>query len=244
MNDPSLGFYLWAYQQVKNVEVILQNMRQHYPDAELVVSSDNGYDFTEIAKQYNAIKYIHGTESHGSPDFTVDEHEGHSKCGWRLVQANLWLQRLYNACTVMESEYVMIMEEDVLITRPIDNPGKDINMTKFTNHIDPMAMEWIRARGGNDTYPFYGACGGSIIRREMFINAYNNHIQSYQEVYNTILNSNFLSGWGWPDCIICVLIYAAGGSISTDLDIGQHVGSYGEEYPNAIMHHFKRYYKV
>jgi len=235
-----LGFYLWAYNNVENVDYILEKMRESYPDSDLVISSDNGEDFSEISKKYNAITYIHADKSHGYCGKSLEN----GQYGWTVNEAKLWLDRLYQACKQMTSKFVMLMEEDVLIKRRFTFPSYDIIMIpNIKNGIGTHGMEWISSRQGRTDYPYYSAGGGSIINRAKFITAYEKHIDSlienYENIYVESMKSGFV-GWGWCDSIICVLMYAENASLSTDLPILE-TGNENDTTP--IIHKFKKYYK-
>ena len=47
INNPNLlGFYIWAYKNLEQVEYITSQIRKNYPNSDLVISSDNGEDFS------------------------------------------------------------------------------------------------------------------------------------------------------------------------------------------------------
>jgi hypothetical protein len=237
MDKSVLSFYLWAYDNDKNVSYILSELRKCYPDSDLVISSDNGYDFSDICNTYNACHYIHGKESHGYP--TND-----NRYGWTANAASIWFNRVYEACKIITTDYVMLMEEDVLVKDRFRFPATDIIMIpNIKNPISPSGMNWVKSRGGSVKYPYYSAGGGTIINRKKFIQAYDNHINdlllNYDDLYEKSFNEGVI-GWGWNDSLICVLMYAENATISTELPI---LESGNENDPAPIIHKFKKYYK-
>jgi FkbM family methyltransferase len=236
MDKSVLSFYLWAYDNDKNVSYILSELRKCYPDSDLVISSDNGYDFSDICNTYNACHYIHGKESHGYP--TND-----NRYGWTANAASIWFNRVYEACKIITTDYVMLMEEDVLVKDRFRFPATDIIMIpNIKNPISPSGMNWVKSRGGSVKYPYYSAGGGTIINRKKFIQAYDNHINdlllNYDDLYEKSFNEGVI-GWGWNDSLICVLMYAENAKISTELPILES----GNENDSApIIHKFKKYY--
>lgn len=236
MSKSSLSFYLWAYDNTKNVSYILEELRKHYPDSDLVISSDNGLDFTDICKEYSACHYIHGQESHGYPS-------NNGRHGWTAQAASIWFSRLYEACKHITTDYVMLMEEDVLVKERFRFPAKDLIMIpNIKNPISKYGLDWVKERGGNTAYPYYSAGGGSIINRKKFIESYENHMEdllaNYEKLYE-LSHSEGISGWGWNDSLICVLMYANNAEISTDLPI---LETGNENDPAPIIHKFKKYY--
>jgi len=235
-----LGFYLWAYNNVESVDYILSKMRLSYPDAELIISSDNGADMSNLSDKHGAIKYIHGSTSHGP---CHDSREVPGRYGWTVTEARLWLDRLYEACKNMTSNYVMLMEEDVLVKERFRFIDVDILMIPhFKNPIGTAGLDWIKSRGGDCKYTYYSCGGGSIIKRNTFINAYETHINSftenYERIYQEVMKEN-ATGWGWNDSIICVLMYPENPTVSQQLPV---IESGNENDPAPIIHNFKKYY--
>lgn len=237
MNKSVLSFYLWAYDNDENVNHILKEMRKHYPDSDLVVSSDNGFDFSEICTEHNACHYIHGKESHGYP--TND-----GRHGWSAAAASIWFSRVYEACMNITTDYVMLMEEDILVKERFKFPAKDIVMIpNIKNPISPSGMNWVKERGGSTSYPYYSAGGGTIINRKKFIQAYDNHMADLLANYDDLYEKSFsegVIGWGWNDSLMCVLMYADNATMSTELPI---LETGNENDPAPIIHKFKKFYK-
>ena len=241
MEELQLGFYMWAHSNVESVDYAFSELRKSYPSSELILSSDAGDDMTSLAEKHKAMHYIHGTNSHGPCHFSKN---GGGRYGWTIKEARLWLDRLYEACKKMECDYVMLMEEDVLIKERFDFPKVDIIMTpNFKNRISSEGMKWVRDRGGLGNYCYYSAGGGSIIKRALFITAYEKHINSftkeYERIYEASMNEGAI-GWGWNDSIICVLMYAESPIALQELPVIES----GNENDNApIIHNFKKFYK-
>jgi len=236
MSKSVLGFYLWGHTNVESADYVLGRMRESYPDSDLVISSDNGNDFTEVAEKHKAVKYIHGNLSHGYP-------QSPERYGWTAEQAVLWLTRIYDACKVITNDFVMLMEEDILIKERFKFPAKDIIMIpNIKNGISPEGMGWVKSRGGRIDYPYYSAGGGTIVKRQSFIEAFDNHlddlIEKYEDIYVASMNRGY-QGWGWNDSILAVLMYANNSSFSTELPI---IESGVESDPAPIIHNFKKYY--
>jgi hypothetical protein len=235
-----LGFYLWGYANTESIDYVLGKLRESYPDSDLVLSSDNGSDMKSIAVKHNAIQYIHGNQSHGPCHKSLEGN----RYGWTVNEAKLWLDRVYEACKLITNNWVMLMEEDVLIKERFKFPAVDLIMIpNIKNAICLAGIKWIKERGGDISYPWYSAGGGSIINRQKFIQAYENHIDSFTENYERIYEDSMkhgIGGWGWNDSIICVLMYAENAKISTELPIIEN-GDETASYP--IIHNFKKYYK-
>jgi len=239
VEDPkALGFYMWAYENVENVDYIFERLRSAYPESHIVLSSDDGEDFTAVAEKYGVTKYIHGTERHGYP-------QKPERYGWTTEEAKLFMDRFYEACAAMDCEYVMMMDEDVLIKEHFVFQECDIIMTPgIYNGISSAGMQWVASRGGRTNYPYYSFGGGSILRREKFMQAYEKHKDSFFENYEGIYQSSMAEkaiGWGWNDSIICTFMYAENATLVTNLPV---IESGKEDDPAPIIHKFKKYYRT
>jgi len=231
-----LGFYMWAYANVESVDYIFDRLRKVYPESEIYLSSDNGEDFSFMIEKYG-LTYEHSKESHGP---ATKPH----RYGWTATEAKLWLDRIYNACQTLSTDYIMLMEEDILVKDKVRFPAVDIIMIPgWYNPICEDAMKWIGERGGKTDYPYYSAGGGTIIKRDTFIRAYDNwmsdFMRDYEDLYNKSMNAG-CNGWGWNDSILAVLFYLENAKISTNLPITES----GDEDANMpIIHKFKRLYR-
>lgn len=231
-----LGFYMWAYSNLENVDYIFSKLRTAYPESHIVISSDAGEDFSEIAEKYKATKYIHGLTRHGYP-------QKPERYGWTADEAKLYMDRFYEACAAMDCEYIMMMDEDVLVKEAFKFQENDIIMTPgIYNNIGSAGMQWISSRGGRTDYPYYSFGGGSILRRTKFMQAYENHkedfFNNYEEIYQKSMAEHAI-GWGWNDSMICSFMYADRAEFSTNLPV---IESGNEDDPAPIIHKFKKFY--
>jgi len=138
----------------------------------------------------------------------------------------------------------MLLEEDLLVKERFSFPSYDLIMIpNIKNPISTAGMNWIEGRKGRTDYPYYSAGGGSIIKREAFISAYDNHIDSLIENYEDIYKKSMESGnvaWGWNDNLLSVLMYANNSSFAAELPV---IESGIEKDPAPIIHKFKKYYR-
>jgi len=58
----SLGAFLQCYKEPLATYKCLESFRSFYPDSSIVLLSDNGYDYSEMAKHFHCI-YIHSNEN-------------------------------------------------------------------------------------------------------------------------------------------------------------------------------------
>ena len=129
----------------------LQSFRKFYPDGKVVLLSDNGYDYTEMAKHFKCT-YIHepvGLRLSAPPT------------GY-LPVVDRWLKML----NYVTSEYYIYLEDDVLITSKYTEEFKgDVN-GNCINYIYPHmfgAIPFSAVRG--KTLHFTGH-GGSVFKTD------------------------------------------------------------------------------
>ena len=122
-----LSAYLWGYQNIEAGEKSVETFKKFYPDSDLFLTVDVGGDidgYTKISNKYNAsikinsIKVgrcgIFGDYSNSNP--SGDEN---FRTHWPKENAFEWLNGIYDACLRTTSKYMIILEEDVFILKPI-----------------------------------------------------------------------------------------------------------------------------
>jgi hypothetical protein len=162
MNYPQIGAYYQCYKQPKAFLHTLAAYREKYPSSSLLISCDNGHDFSKAAEFYNA-QYTHYTSQTGN-DVTSQLLS--------FENAKLYIERFLTAAYHIKEDYFILLEDDVMVFHPI--PGRiltaDIigcnregaiiypeiiaNLQTFNPSVQPQA--------------YYGGCGGSLFRTAFF----------------------------------------------------------------------------
>ena len=181
------------YQTWKNekaTEFVLSKFREHFPNERLRLVSDNGSDYTHFISKYN-----------------IDFHFSNISTGSRLKTIDAcytWLERVYDTCTLYDTDWIVIFEDDVItqnnnIIFPQEDSGGMIAWPWQT----PLT-ELLKSRNAKNKLFGYGMCGGSIFRREAFINAYFK-IHEFDLNYIASLDNRVV---GYSDTLIgCFLQY-------------------------------------
>ena len=152
------------YQTWKNekaTEFTIQKFRKFFPTAKMRVVSDNGSDYSHFVEKYGI-------------DFTFSDINVFPGGRFdRIDGCYEWLKRVNDTCLKYNEEWVVIFEDDVLtvnsnIVFPTEDSGGMI------------AWEWpepiknvLMNRNQKNTLWGYGMCGGSIFRREAFLDSYS-----------------------------------------------------------------------
>ena len=109
--QPEFGAFLQCHKQPFATYVSLSSFRKFYPNNTIVLISDNGYDYTEMAKHFNCI-YIHSTEKANFNHKDLDS-------GSHIENSHKLIERFYNAYSLIKEEYVLLLEDDVIINKPV-----------------------------------------------------------------------------------------------------------------------------
>lgn len=227
-------------------EMAIKSFREFNPESTYVVIGDSGSDHYDICKKYNCI-YINDTFKVGYPSIPL---------GFDKEKILRYLKRTFVAANLCKGTHIMIMEDDVCIINPIKVSDEDemlIPKAGLGNKIDERILQLIRENAGCEIDSFYGMGGGSIFKRQSFL-------QSYDKFYNFIENNfdklhKIYSPFGWPDCImsVCLMFIGKKQTVNTQL---HELGYWGMDFSKAnwegveekckphcsILHHFKKYY--
>lgn len=136
----------------------LRSFRRIYKKSPITVVSDGGEDFTSICDFVGA-KFVYS-------DFTTTTRS------MTMEGVYVYLERIYNHCVSVDTEWVINFEDDVRLLRPIRYfPFTSCGGPRSYHYHDAVNRKIIKEVGMGD-YRF-GMCGGSIFKREAFIDSYN-----------------------------------------------------------------------
>jgi hypothetical protein len=141
----------------------LQSFRKFYPDSKVILLSDNGYDYTEMAKHFNCT-YVHETRHCG---LSAKITEGYLQT----------VERLLKMITQIRSEYFILLEDDVNIIKKYTEEFKgDIN-GNCINKIRKSVFDRIPFAPAIREDTFYTGHGGSVYKTETMLGVLNNDDQ-------------------------------------------------------------------
>ena len=113
----SLGAYFQCYKNPYATYKCLESFRAHYPHATIVLLSDGGYEYSEMAKQFGCI-YIHGESI---PLLTSLEED-------YITKSYALLYRVQKAFSLIKEDYIMWLEDDVCVNGVIQDTFRyDVN---------------------------------------------------------------------------------------------------------------------
>jgi hypothetical protein len=228
----NLSVFIPAYSQIKSLNHSVELLKKVYPDCDIHLCSDNGYDFTEFCQKYG-IDYKHYTNRLGYP-------ESDGRYGWTKEKSLEFLRRVKTACEYLKNDYVILFEEDVLVTRKINlNMNFDISGYVIGNKIDKPILNYIKNNNGNINVDEFGAGGGCLFDRNKYLESFN---KSYHLLVKDFDNLISLSRQpGWPDFLICFVFMMGGYQLSHNCEIKEINNNI--EVNASILHKYKKYYE-
>lgn len=176
----TLGAYFQAYKNKKATDFVLSKFRESYPNSPIMLISDGGEDFTDLASKHRTsyvyLKNIFGTSN-------VDTYYDSE----RMIEA--W-RRHKLAVDNAGCDYIMILEDDVLVQSQIDLHDFDSRGVVVGNHLPQAAIEEIERCGGKVGIGQYGLCGGAVYSSKAFLSVYESALAYTKEKHDEIYYRN------------------------------------------------------
>lgn len=174
-----IGFFYQAGHMDNNLlstYMALKQLRRIYQDNPVAFFEDESDNLKDIALEFNC-------------DYTKipsEDNTFHKRMPVVDLKTGLqWLERIYNSCetSLKDCEWIMHFEDDVWLQKPIEKyPVLDFAGTIGHGHPLPL-YEYFKNRFNinDDSRDYrsplgqltaYGMCGGSIFKKDAFLNAY------------------------------------------------------------------------
>ncbi len=229
-----LDAYLWGYKNWEASFHSLRKFKEFYPDGKIHIQVDKeGYfeEYKKLAEQYSA-SCLENPFKLGYPGNHQDHNIGR-KC-WPKECTLLWLDNLYNFCLRSNSNFIIVLEEDSFILKPLSILKQEFGIAGFeynTNLIPHSLLYFVEQIEGNIDIPLnifgrkgYGAGGGFIIDRKKWISSWDKVKPLLDSNYETLLSHTHLIGWS--DCISQIVIMGGGYKV---IQNPQHVQTWYHE---------------
>tara|TARA_R100000008_G_scaffold4749_1_gene2970 strand:- start:10400 stop:11092 length:693 start_codon:yes stop_codon:yes gene_type:complete len=225
----TLGAYYQVYNNKKATSFVLERFRKYYPDSPIMMISDGGEDFSDLASRYNT-DFVHLHNIFGKNDDTYYDSSRMIE-GWRRHKL-----AVENANT----DYIMILEDDVLVQDKVE--FDDFSFKGATiNPLPNIAINIIRENEGWVSHGRYGACGGSVYSSSDFLEVFSSALSFTENHHDDLLQHPDFRGIG-----------------AIDLNLVFHFNRMGKPYENAewlaqkrlhanwenfpIVHQYKEHY--
>jgi hypothetical protein len=195
----SLGFYVPGFFENASVEVI-KSIRKFYPDSSIIISSDAGPDYYNVAKQYNC-QFQYYNQNLGYPEMPH---------GYKKDKALEWLKRFYIACLQCKETHIMCAEDDIAIinTIPLKDEYEIYAHGTYNNYIPPFVLNFCKEFSGNYPVAFYGAGGGTIYKVDTLIQNYHKIVHVFDQIFDQVQET--YPTFGWYDCYMTIYYFLCG----------------------------------
>lgn len=201
-----LSAYLWAWKNYESGETSIKSLKKYYPDADIFINVDYEGDFENykiLAKKYNAVLTRNNFQVGYCGDF------GNVKVGkecWYREETFEWIRGLYEACKKCTTKYMIILEEDDFILKPLTILQSDFSMAIHptdpspigvyrANHLPNEFMMYSYELGGTSSAPGYGAGGGCIFKPDEFVKSWEKAKDYLWRDYDSLKRINKIIGW-------------------------------------------------
>jgi hypothetical protein len=159
MDEPTISAYIQCYSNKKALYQTLRSFRTYYQREAITLVSDCGDDFSKFGQHFDL--HYYRSEKNCDP---------RGKLGKDGVLE--YLNRIYEHCVRVTSDYVVILEEDVITLRRIKRfPSTDCGGPRFNPLADALNRYLQELNNTNQDYG-YAMCGGSIFDRRIYIKCY------------------------------------------------------------------------
>lgn len=210
-----LSAYLWGYKNYQAGSKSVETFRKFYKNSDVFIRIDTDGDFENYVKstiEYNVDINYQKTKIGYPGNFLASGHSV-GRDHWPFENLHTWLTSIYDCCKQTTSKYMVILEEDVFLMKPISIIDTEFgiaivpNRNGFPNRI----TKFVQEMGGNIISNGYGGCGGTIINVQDFIKGYDIGIEPLRTQFDNISKSTKLVGWS--DLMIQVMVMCSGASV-------------------------------
>jgi hypothetical protein len=199
-----IGAYYQAYNKPQCVDFVLANFRKHYPDSDVVLISDGGNDFSELAAKYNCM-YFYEQNLSGN---IGNKEKGLSDQYFYDPQILInYVERFKKYILQIKQKYFMVLEDDVAVLNKTD--CSEFNSAIYgKNNTESLPYPICKYLKNVDRIA-YGGCGGCLFNTNFF-----NKVLSENNYKNDIKKYCSLTRERWAsDAIISYICYLYGGYI-------------------------------
>ena len=235
---PTIGAFYPCYKRPKAVIQALSSFREHYPDSVVYMVCDGGYDYSQLAEHFHCV-YSHETQLGDGKTTILSD----------TTKVVAYLQRLYSAAVAIKEDYILLLEDDVSVMKPVDDAlPYSINGTYWKAILWPKEIAFLKKRGGTHVpcwapLYFFGAWGGCILNRAFVLKHFTDIERDV-----ALIESNIGSKVMYSDILMSLITLLHGGTI------GNYAGYCQTQYWNyekrkkngsiSVLHQYKEFYEA
>ena len=208
-----ISSYLWGYKNYEAGSKCIETFRKFYPNSDIFLRVDTDGDYDNYKKFTNKFNVDIDLQKKkiGYPGNYLEHDVGRDH--WPYENLHTWLTSIYDCCKRTSSKYMIILEEDTFLMKPISiiNNEFGIAIVLNNNPIPIRLTQFIMSVGGNTSSDGYGGCGGAIINTQDFIKGYDIAMEKLKIEFDDISKDTKLVGWS--DMMIQVIIMCSGSEV-------------------------------
>lgn len=227
-----LSCYIWAWKGITPVRKSLQLFRKLYPDGRIYINVDHDGDvegYMELSKEFEDTVLTRNAFQLGYCGDFGDVKTGRQH--WDRESTFHWFDQLYDACVTCPTEYMILLEEDDFILKPITILDTEFSMAIHPtdpsptgrtrpNPIPSQFKDWAINMGGIGNSPGYAAGGGTIFNPNHFIDAWDRVKEKLWNDFDDLCSINKIMGW--EDFTFQFILMAGGYDIIQNHQLAEH----------------------
>jgi hypothetical protein len=220
----TFSVYHQCYKNKKATEFAISQFKKYNPDVPYYLISDNGDNFLDLAEKYNC-HYVHDEVNTGM-NYLSPNH------------AKVLYGRLVDCFNVFGTDYVLLMEDDVLCRgKIIIEVDFNLAMSYVPGNKIYLYNKIVEKYNSNPNVDWYGATGGSILNKNIFTFQENN------KKVNKFIEEDYDPIMGSMDQFITTLYLLCGYDCSVNNLLGEtHRTPNWRESNFPLIHCFKEMY--
>lgn len=238
-NLAKIGAYYQCFKNKPATDYVLAGFRHFYPDAPIILVSDGGDDFSDLAQKYNCLYFWRPN---------IPSHNG-KELAYNRENWLVWWKEFHKYVSLIEAEYIIFLEDDVDIRKPISEEALiyDVNgLSEPILTLDILDTRFPTLCGGKVTV---GAQGGALFRKAFLMKLFEQDKtigEDFKE-FNRVVHWSKLRG-RWPsDIVLSFLTHRNGGTMG---EWPGYCRTFDADYPRKVqedsievLHLYKTHYK-
>jgi len=195
MNDFSV--YYQVYNNIEWTTKVLTQFRKIYPNIHIRLLSDKGADHSELSTQMNC-EYIYSNYHMGLWGYNHKDVISKKHCyGWNKEESIEYINRWYDFAKSIKTKYILMMEDDIYITKKISIIDTDFSFTQLKpgHQLNTDLKNICLKFNHNHTVDKYGCCAGNFINREIYIECIDKCFDFIKDNYDELYLYDTRLGW-------------------------------------------------
>ena len=242
-NITNIGVMMSCFDEVESVSFAIQNFRKYYPDNKIFIFNESKEDYTFLLEKYDNIK-IKNDKDTMSFYYKYPIHDVYllPEFQEKIQEAFLtFLDRINKTIEYTQSEYLILMDPDVLVRGVLNIPSNVNLLGSLRNKGIPLETKKVLQEvEGSIIIDEWGATPG-IFKVETFQKAYNKFI-SIPNLLSKLTKS--WSSFYAHDVIIPILFSLIGEKEYLNMDFTEcNTDPDWQTNQKKLVHHYKKYYK-